>query len=166
VVSFNHGERTILVQTKLSTTAVHAMMSLSIPSKVPEALLKICRAFLWKGRCDVNGGHCLVAWDKVASPKCNGGLELPNLRLLNLVLRCRWAWIQWVYPTQAWSEFNIQIPEQSRSFRVGYLRGFGNGKRAWCWRNLWLNAAWLTDIAPNLIVLISSSQHVGPMLVR
>jgi hypothetical protein len=78
--------KTILVQTTLSAIPVHAMMYLDIPPKVVEALLKICRAFLWKGRCEISGGHCLVAWDKVASPKPLGGLGILNLRLLNLVV--------------------------------------------------------------------------------
>jgi hypothetical protein len=65
----NHGGRTILVQTTLCAIPIHAMMSLDISPKVLEALLRICRAFLWKGRLYASGGHCLMAWDKVASPK-------------------------------------------------------------------------------------------------
>ncbi|KAM0894059.1 hypothetical protein ACQ4PT_024726 [Festuca glaucescens] len=105
----NRGGRTILVQSTLSAIPVHTMMSLDIPPKVVEALRKICRAFLWKGRQEVKGGHCLVAWDKVTSPKDLGGLGIPNLRLLNLSLRCRWAWLQKVDPSKAWAEFNIQL---------------------------------------------------------
>jgi hypothetical protein len=87
----NRGGRTILVQTTLSAMLVHALMPLDVPQKTLEAFTKVYRAFLWKGRREVNGGHCLVAWDKVTTPKCFGGLGLPNLRLLNLALRCRWA---------------------------------------------------------------------------
>jgi hypothetical protein len=78
------------------------LMSLDVPPKTLEAFAKICRAFLWKGRQQVNGGHCLVAWDEVTAPKSvgGGGLGLPNLRLLNLVLRCRWAWLQWTDPAR------------------------------------------------------------------
>jgi hypothetical protein len=59
----------ILVQTTLSAMVVHTLMSLDVP---PDTLLdftKVCRAFLWKGRCQVNGGHCLVARDEVTTPK-------------------------------------------------------------------------------------------------
>ncbi|KAK1663843.1 hypothetical protein QYE76_052002 [Lolium multiflorum] len=106
----NRGVRTILVQSTLSAIPVHTMMSLDIPPKVVEVLRKIFRAFLWKGRQEVKGGHCLVAWDKVTSPKDLGGLGIPNLRLLNLALRCRWAWLQKVDTSKAWAEFNIQLP--------------------------------------------------------
>jgi hypothetical protein len=97
----------------------HAMMSLGIPPKVIEALLKICRAFLWKGRCEIDGVHCLVAWDKVDSPKALGGLGIPNLRLLNLALCCRWAWLQKVGLSRAWAEFNIQLPSLCTTFFDG-----------------------------------------------
>jgi hypothetical protein len=80
----NHGGRAILVQTTLSAMLVHALMSTDIPPETLAAFTKICRAFLWKGRREVNGGHCLVAWDEVTTPKSVGGLGLPNLCLLNL----------------------------------------------------------------------------------
>jgi hypothetical protein len=68
----NHGGRVILVQRTLSAMLVHALMSLDIPSKTLAAFTQICRAFLWKGRRRVNGGHCLVVWDKVSAPKSVG----------------------------------------------------------------------------------------------
>jgi hypothetical protein len=88
----NRGGRAILVQSTLLAMLVHSLMSLDFPPKTLEAFTKICRAFLWKGRRQVNGGHCLVVWDKVTAPKSVGGLA-PNLRLLNLVLCCHWAWL-------------------------------------------------------------------------
>jgi hypothetical protein len=104
----NRGGRTILVQTTLSLIHVHAMMSLYISPKVLEALRKICRAFLWKGRQETNGGHFLVAWDKVDW----GGLGLPDLKLLNLALWCRWVWLKRVGPTKAWARLDIQLRTQ------------------------------------------------------
>jgi hypothetical protein len=69
---------------------VHALMSLDVPPEMLHAFTKVCRAFLWKGRRQVNGGHCLVAWDEVTTPKLfgGGGLGIPNLGLLNLALHC------------------------------------------------------------------------------
>ena len=110
----NRGGRTILVQTTLCAIPISAMMSLDIPPKTLHALLKICRGFMWKARTDINGGHCLVVSDKVASPKTCSGLGIPNLHLLNLALRCRWAWLQRVDPTKAWAEFDLRIPPLSQ----------------------------------------------------
>jgi hypothetical protein len=53
-----YGGRTILVQTMICAIPLQAMMSLYIPPKTLQELLKICRGFMWKARCDVKEGHC------------------------------------------------------------------------------------------------------------
>jgi hypothetical protein len=35
-----------------------------------KAIEKVLRAFLWKGRKEANGGHCLLSWPKVARLWC------------------------------------------------------------------------------------------------
>jgi hypothetical protein len=150
------GGRTILVQTTLCAIPIHAMMSLDIPPKVLESLLKISRAFMWKGRREVKGGHCLVAWDKVASPKRLGGLGIPNLKLLNLALRCRWSWLQKVDPSKAWADFNIQTPSLcSAIVDAATYYELGNGERALFWKDRWLGGEKVEDIAPHVALLVS-----------
>jgi hypothetical protein len=127
----NYGGRTILIQATLSAMVVHTLMSLNVPPKTLEAFTKVCQAFLWKGRREVHGGHCLVAWDEVTTPKCFGGLGIPNLRLLNLVLRCRWSWLQWTDPTKACAEFDLQLPSLLVViFEASTVVQLGNGERA------------------------------------
>jgi mannosylglycoprotein endo-beta-mannosidase len=134
---------------------VHAMMSLDVPPKALETFTKICRAFLWKGRREVNGSHCLVAWEKVTFPKCFGGLGIPNLHLLNLALRCRWAWLQWTDPTRAWAEFDLQLPRLSVAlFDAAMVVQLGNGEKARFWCDRWLDGAKVEDIAPNLTAAV------------
>ncbi|KAM0899529.1 hypothetical protein ACQ4PT_021212 [Festuca glaucescens] len=88
------GGRLELVRATLSAMPIFAMMSLDLPVKTLVAIEKIIRGFLWKGRKDVKGGHCLVAWSKVCTPKEWGGLGVPNLRMMNMALRARWLWLQ------------------------------------------------------------------------
>jgi hypothetical protein len=136
------------------------MMSLDIPPKVLEALRKISRAFLWKGREEIQGGHCLVAWDKVASPKVWGGLGIPNLKLLNVALRCRWAWLKWVDPTKAWAGFNIKLPGPCMAiFEAATCVVLGDGERASFWKYR------VVDIAPNVVKLVSV-RSVNSRLVK
>jgi hypothetical protein len=147
----NRGGWAILVQSTLSSMLVHALMSLDIPLETLEAFTKICRAFLWKGRQQVNGDHCLVAWDKVTAPKSMGGLGLPNLRLLKLALRCHWAWLQWTDPARTWADFDLRLPRTSVAlFEAATTVRLGNGERARFWQDRWLEGARVEDIAPNL----------------
>jgi hypothetical protein len=83
---------------------------------------------------EVKGGHCLVAWDKVASPKLLGGLGISNLKLLNLALKCRWSWLQKVDPTKAWVYFKIQLPSLcSVILDAATYYELGNGEWALFW---------------------------------
>jgi len=47
-----------------------------------KAIDKVRRGFLWRGRKDAKGGHCLIGWDKVQRPKELGGLGISNLQKL------------------------------------------------------------------------------------
>ena len=96
----NRGGRLELVKSTLLSIPVHAMLSLDLDAKTVEQLMAVCRGFLWKGRKEIKGGHCLVAWKKADSPKEVGGLGVPNLKYLNLALRCRWAWLQRTDPSK------------------------------------------------------------------
>jgi hypothetical protein len=158
----NRGGRTILVQTTLSAMIVHALMSLDVPPKTLEAFTKVCRAFLWKGRREVHGGHCLVVWEEVTTPKCFGGLGIPNLCLLNLALRCWWAWLQWTDPTKAWAEFDLQLPSSAVViFDAATMVELDNGERALFWRDRWLDGLKVEDIALNLLALVPARKVVG-----
>jgi hypothetical protein len=57
----NLAGRTTLVNSVLSGIPVYLLIALNVPSWVLKAIDKIRKAFLWKGRKEVNGGSCLVA---------------------------------------------------------------------------------------------------------
>jgi hypothetical protein len=134
---------------------VHDMMSLDVPLKVLAVFTKVCRAFLWKGRREVNGGHYLVAWEEVTSPKCFRGLDIPNLHLLNLALRCRLVWLQWTDPTKALAEFDLQISCLSMAlFDAATMVQLGDGERVKFWCDRWLDDAKVEDINPNLFASV------------
>ncbi|GJM99750.1 hypothetical protein PR202_ga16879 [Eleusine coracana subsp. coracana] len=38
--------------------------------------------YIWRGRKEANGGHCIIAWPKVAHPKKLGGLGVADLKRL------------------------------------------------------------------------------------
>jgi hypothetical protein len=86
----NRAGRLELVRSTLAAIPIFSMMSLDVQIETLLAIEKILRGFLWKGRKDAHGGHCLVAWDRVCMPKELGGLGILNLRRMNLALRVRW----------------------------------------------------------------------------
>jgi hypothetical protein len=53
---------------------------MNVPKWEITAIDKVRKGFVWRGRKEVNGGSCLVAWDKVTRPLKLGGLGIPNLQ--------------------------------------------------------------------------------------
>jgi hypothetical protein len=78
--------RAVHVQFLIATTIIYQAMALDLPLWFIKAVDKIRRGYLWKGKMDAKGGHCLVAWPKVTSPKELGGLSIADLQVLNWAL--------------------------------------------------------------------------------
>jgi hypothetical protein len=60
--------RKVLVQFLLTSMLIYLVMAMDLPPLALKAIDKIRRGFLWKGRKEVKGGHCLIAWPKVTHP--------------------------------------------------------------------------------------------------
>lgn len=86
--------REVLVQFMLTSMIIYLVMAIDLPAWALKAIDKIRRGFLWKGRKDVKGGYCLIAWPKATWPLELGGLGISNLQQLGWVLRLRWLWLQ------------------------------------------------------------------------
>jgi hypothetical protein len=91
--------RVVHVQSVLTSTIVYHAMAFDVPQWALKAIDKIRRGYLWRGRKDAKGGHCLVAWPKVTRPKELGGLGISNLQNLHWALRVRWLWLRKTDPT-------------------------------------------------------------------
>ena len=86
--------RMVQVQFVLTGMLVYLIMAIDFPPWAIKAVDKIRRGFLWRGRRDAKGGHCLIAWGKVCIPKELGVLGISDLKSLGWALRMRWAWLQ------------------------------------------------------------------------
>jgi len=65
----NMADLAIFVQSMLTTTLVYSATALDLPPWCLKAMDKLRRNFLWRGRKEANGSHCLIAWPKVSRPK-------------------------------------------------------------------------------------------------
>jgi hypothetical protein len=134
---------------------IFSMRCLDLPAKTLIAIKKIKRGFLYKGRKDVKGAHCLVAWDKVCAPNEWGGLRVPNLKMMNLALRTGWLWLQRVGDSKPWKELHIQVPKMVRQIFEGATYSMlGDGAATFFWTDNWLPDGRICDIAPIMFAAV------------
>lgn len=74
-------DRSVLIQSMLSSIPVHVSMAVSSPGWVVNAIDKKCRAFQWTGMDAVQGGRCIMSWTSVCRPRAIGGLGIVDLWL-------------------------------------------------------------------------------------
>ena len=130
-------------------------MALDLPQWAFKAIDKIRRGYLWRGRKDAKGGHCLIAWRKVTRPKELGGLGISDLQSLNWALRVRWLWLQKTEPNKPWASFQLQSNTMVQElFSMAMATELGDGNSTLFWKDRWLLGHRIQELAPNLLALI------------
>ena len=136
---------------------IYLAMAMDLPSWALRAIDKIRRGFLWKGRKEARGGHCLLAWPKVTRPVELGGLGISNLQQLGWALRMRWLWLQKTEPDKPWTFLPIQVHQSVKSFfSMAVVTQVGNGTNTLFWTDRWLHGQSLDMMVPHLFGAISS----------
>jgi hypothetical protein len=88
----NRVGRSVYVQSVMVAKVIYTAINIDLPLWAVKAIEKLMRGFLWRGRKEPKGGHCLLAWAKVAWPKELRGLGIQNIRNLGWALRAIWPW--------------------------------------------------------------------------
>lgn len=151
----NRAGRRILVQHVLTGMCVYTAMAIDFPMWVIKEIDKIRKGFLWRGRREVKGGHCMVAWGKVCRPLNFGGLGISSLPELCWALRMRWLWLQRTDPTCLWNNLPVHVPSKAKAFFSSVLvTEIGDGANTYFWSDKWINARSVSDIAPRLLLTV------------
>lgn len=143
------------LQTFHNSYVLYHAMALDLPRWAIKAMDRIRHNFLWRGRKDAQGGHCLVAWGKVTRPKELGGLGISDLQRLNWALRVRWLWLEKTDPSKPWAHLPIQSSGMLKSILYAAMSSdVGDGCNTLFWRDRWLMGQRIEDLAPNIFALV------------
>jgi hypothetical protein len=122
------------VQFVLIATIIYHAMALDFPTWALKAINKICQNYLWRGRKEALGGHCLITWPKVTRPKELGVLGIPDLKNLNGALRLRWLWLRKTEPNKPWASFPFQGNADLKAFfSMAVVTEIGDGTNTLFW---------------------------------
>jgi hypothetical protein len=139
----------------MTARIIYTTMAVEFPAWAFKAIEKLQKGFLWKGRKEVNGGHCLLAWLKVARPKDLGGLGIQDVRQLSLALRARWPWLKKTDPQRPWAQFQIQTSREVQSLLdMAVVTVIGDGLDTLFWKDRWLDGRKVKDIAPSIYAMV------------
>ncbi|XP_074283602.1 uncharacterized protein LOC141608142 [Silene latifolia] len=127
----SYAGRLVLVQSVLATYHNYWAMIFVIPKGVLDRIDSLCRNFLWEGGAEYTRPP-MVSWDKVCTPKKEGGLGLRNLTTWNMAAVGKLAWWVTNRPDKLWVQWVHHI----------YLKGANWGEynptmdSSWSWRKI------------------------------
>jgi len=151
----NMAGRVTWVRFVLSAIPIYVLIAIKVPKWFIRSIDKIRRAFMWKGQKQVNGGSCLVGWDKVQRPLDYGGLGILNLEFMGWALQIRWLWLKTTDPNRAWAGLDIQVhPNATAMFNIGMETRVGDGSSTLSWSDRWLMGCSLQEITPAVVAAV------------
>ena len=151
----NMAGRATWVQFVISALPIHVLIALNVPKWFIKAINKIRRAFLWKGRREVQGGCCLVAWEKVQRPLELGGFGILNLEIMGWALQVRWLWLRKTDTSKPWLSLDIPIHANVAAlFQIALQTTIGSGSTTKFWTDKWINGNSINDLAPTVFAAV------------
>ena len=144
------------IKSVLRAVPIYSMMADSLPPWAIKEIDTICRKFLWVSKDASVRGKCMVAWKTACRPTEMGGLGITDLKLAGYALQTRWLWLQKTDSARAWSELPINVDKEVQAFfRTSTYTELGDGANSLFWDDRWLHQTAPSDIAPNLVQLVS-----------
>ncbi|GJN17067.1 hypothetical protein PR202_gb04106 [Eleusine coracana subsp. coracana] len=78
----------------MTVILIYLLIALDVPKWFIKTVDKWRLNFLWRGRKELQGRHCPMAWQRVTRPFQLGGLGVHDLQTMAWTLRMRWLWLQ------------------------------------------------------------------------
>ncbi|KAL4204695.1 hypothetical protein AMTRI_Chr01g133270 [Amborella trichopoda] len=147
----------------LSNLPIYQMSLINMPASVVRKIEKMMRDFLWGSYGDSRKFH-LLRWERVCTPKKEGGLWIRHVRFVNQALLCKWWWRSIHFNDHLWyqvllSKYGLDRSElwlgggrgrnTSKMWRsiancrfmiLGYFRwNVGCGDRVFFWHHKWVD---------------------------
>jgi hypothetical protein len=141
--------RLTLINIVLTSSLTYFLTSFFLTPGAIKKIDKIRRSFLWKGEEESKGGHCLVSWKMVCTPKKYGGLGIKDLTKYGRALRLRWPWFAWDDADRPWKGMHVPCDDKDMQlFRACTKITIGDGQSANFWNDRWLSGPAPTEMAP------------------
>ena len=122
--------RLMLIKTVMMARTIHHILVDEPPDWLVEEIIKHPCGLFWVGKKQVNGVHCLVAWDSIRKRTCVGGLGVKNLRFQGFALRARWEWLQRTDSSRPWQGLKLnKDPEARAVFQSLAKMAMGDGTK-------------------------------------
>ena len=143
----------------MTAMLVYVAMAAELPPWAIIAIDKIRRGFLWRGRKDAKGGHCLIAWPKVCRHLELGGLGISDLKRLSCALRARWPCLRKTEPNKPWASLPLQVSKDVDSLiSMAVITEVGDGANTLFWRNKSLDGHSIRELAPRVYALVTNKR--------
>lgn len=129
----------ILVNQVMRARPTHHLMVVKPPKWALERVDKGCRAFFWAGAEEIQGGKCLVSWQRVCRPKYLGGLGTIDLSKQGIALRLSWEWLKRTDASKPWQGLHLTTDRHvTATFNSLVSWKIGSGKKALFWKYRWI----------------------------
>ena len=176
--------RETLIKSVIQAIPTFSMSCFRLTKKVCKGLAASMAKFWWSGSLDRRSMHWL-SWEKLASPKCQGGMGFRDLELFNLALLGKHGWRFITNPNSLCAQvmkgryfpdcdfMEASVPHTSsaiwraiiagrEALHVGLIKRVGDGSTISIWEDKWIPG--LSSLSPTVMPGGTTLATVGELI--
>lgn len=101
----SQAKRTMLIKSVASSIPIYGMSSFLIPQSICTNIDSLIHKFRWGYKLDDEKHFSLHFWNKICSPKLNGGMGIKKMQELNFPLLSKLGWKMLSPDPKPWVKF-------------------------------------------------------------